>query len=231
MPASICPYCAYEAPGFVVLYDRHMPDGTPGRTLAPCPECNVVRRPEPDAAVARFALWSEAEILAHIAAAVGDPEKARIEYLAAVGTGTLRMEGEVATDSGWQWLPLPLAEAAYAKWLETPDRLTAGFHFLPDPRWGGHGDRRSQTWGDRRAPRADVERLWPLSQASLPPQTREAVIEAALKRGERPGRNVPWGTFIKRRMQECGAQQGDRGFSNRQIRRIVDQTLQRLEEM
>jgi hypothetical protein len=227
MPNLICPHCAYEGePGFVVLEQR--PDG---RTLAPCPECGVVRQREPEGAFARFPVWSEAEILAHITAALGSAEQTRTEFFAAVTSGALRMEGQRFTGAGWSWSLIPTQDwvdafdwAGGIPWFELPDSLSTGFHFSP-----------SKRWGNRRAPRADVQRLWPppnkrRSQRVLS-QIRDAAIEAAIKQGTRPGKNYPWGTFENRLRRECGAQEGEYGFGDRQIKRLVKATLKRLGEI
>jgi hypothetical protein len=91
----------------------------------------------------------------------------------------------------------------------------------------------------------DIDRLWPTEITAAPPATeplplsprgaveahpdptpepnkRAKAIAAALARGFDPGTNIHWGQFTQLIINECGASDADRGFSERQIKRLVN---------
>jgi hypothetical protein len=55
----------------------------------------------------------------------------------------------------------------------------------------------------------------------MPSDPRRNAIASALARGDYPGKNIRWGSFINLIMLECGASEKDRGYSKRQIERLV----------
>jgi hypothetical protein len=51
--------------------------------------------------------------------------------------------------------------------------------------------------------------------------TREAALAAAWDRGERPAKNISWGRFREQLAKECGSSPDDRGFGEKQLRRLL----------
>jgi hypothetical protein len=116
---------------------------------------------------------SEAEALACIAQAVGDAGQARREYLEAARDGKFPVRGRREVFSTVRE-PIPREDWQRAQWLEFPDPLSTGFHFL------GHG---GPYWYDREVRWADIEALWPASAAAAKP----ARAPQSSRRGPPPG--------------------------------------------
>jgi hypothetical protein len=103
---------------------------------------------------ARRPAWvSEDEALAYGAIIVGDVGQAREQYLKALQDGTVDMNARPDLMAHFR-KRVPREEFFRYVWLELPDRLATGFHFV------GHGRR---DWYDREVRWADIERLWPAS--------------------------------------------------------------------
>jgi len=61
----------------------------------------------------------------------------------------------------------------------------------------------------------------------MPSDRRRTVIAAELAQGHRPGKNILWDSFIRVIMCKCGASEKDRGYSKRQLERLVKDELMR----
>jgi hypothetical protein len=78
----------------------------------------------------RSAWVREAVALRYLARAVGDVRRARQEYLEAAQAGNVDVRARPTLMAHVRELT-PREEWFRAEWLELPDRLATGFHFLP----------------------------------------------------------------------------------------------------
>jgi hypothetical protein len=115
----------------------------------------------------------EADALAYITSVVGDAHRARQEYLEAAQAGDLDVRAKPTLMAHVREL-IPREDWFRAAWLELPDPLSTGLHFL------GHGQR---GWYDREVRWADIERRWPQPLATANPAERPQ----SRQRGPLPG--------------------------------------------
>jgi hypothetical protein len=91
--------------------------------------------------------WArEAVALRYLARVAGDARRARQAYREAAGAGNVDVRARPTLMAHSRAL-VPREEWFQAEWLELPDRLATGFHFLPvreDPSWVDREVRRDQ---------------------------------------------------------------------------------------
>jgi hypothetical protein len=169
-------------------------------------------------------IWlPEAEALAYIVRAIGDARRARQEYLEAARTGALEIRGRRTLMSTVREL-IPREEWFRCEWLELPDRLSTGFHFLGR----GASWSRAASWYDREVRRDELEALWLRFDSLVARVRRQAAVAAAVARGVRL-ENTPGGWKAIGGIVRTAAHvtDGARYFSDKAIERDFKKELRR----
>jgi hypothetical protein len=169
-------------------------------------------------------IWlPEAKALAYIAQALGDARQARQEYLEAARTGALGVRGRPTLLAPVR-AQIPREEWFRCKWLELPDPLSTGFHFLG----GGAAWSPAASWYDREVRRDELEALWPRFDSLAARAKRHVAVAAAVARGVRL-ENTPGGWRAIGAIVRTAAHvtDGAFGFSDKAIERDFKKELQR----
>lgn len=105
---------------------------------------------------------------------------------------------------------IPREDWFRAEWLELPDPMSTGFHFLG----------RGSAWHDREVRRHEIEAESPRSRHQETIARRRAATSAAIDRNVRPETiDGGWIAIAKLIQADCGVTVKTRGFGDKQIER------------